>query len=346
MNLGLLLVDIVLKATVILCVAWLATFVFRRAAAATRHMIWVLSLAALLVLPAFEALAPRWTVVHLSSPKPVAVASTVPLSKVETEELTTGPVSDSSSGLVETSDSDRFAETSVVANPVISPTPRANDYRWAILVWGLGSFVVGSVIAAGFLTLRRIESRAVSLPDALAARLDGQPITIRRSLEGRPPTAMTWGAIRPTIMLPQGAEEWSEDRLETVLLHELAHVRRWDAATQVLGMVVCALYWFHPAVWMAAKAARAMAESATDDAVLNAGVRPSTYASTLMEVATELSRQPRPLFSPGVSFMKQSKIESRVRAILDAQVRRVASRWEKMAAAALALAVLSPSTLR
>src|SRR5690606_2997108 len=53
---------------------------------------------------------------------------------------------------------------------------------------------------------------------------------------------LAWGVCRPVIVLPTGAEDWSEERLRVVLLHELAHIRRWDYITSVLCEVSCALY--------------------------------------------------------------------------------------------------------
>src|SRR6185436_15883755 len=97
---------------------------------------------------------------------------------------------------------------------------------------------------------------------------------------------MTWGVIRPSILLPQAAAEWSAQRLDAVLQHELAHVQRFDALTQWLAHFACALYWFHPLVWYAAKQMRAERERACDDLVLHSGIQPSVYASDLLEIVS------------------------------------------------------------
>jgi len=165
---------------------------------------------------------------------------------------------------------------------------------------------------------------------------------LKISREGRPPSALTWGALRPTILLPRASEGWPADRLETVLLHELEHIRRWDAAKQLVGVAACAVYWFNPFVWLAAKAARSEAEAATDDAVLRHGVRPSAYAHTLMEVAAEIGRGHRLLSPTGVAFMKKSKIEARLRAILDGRTRRGITRSERAVAMSVAIGLLIP----
>jgi beta-lactamase regulating signal transducer with metallopeptidase domain len=96
---------------------------------------------------------------------------------------------------------------------------------------------------------------------------------------------MTWGFIRPVLLLPRGAGQWPAGRLRLVLLHELAHIERHDWLAQVLAEAACALYWFHPLVWGAARRLRIESERACDDRVLAAGVAPAEYARQLLEIA-------------------------------------------------------------
>ena len=62
----------------------------------------------------------------------------------------------------------------------------------------------------------------------------------------------TYGLLRPVIVLPESADEWTTDRRRSVLLHELAHVRRRDLLTNAIVQLACAVYWFHPLVRLAA----------------------------------------------------------------------------------------------
>ena len=75
-------------------------------------------------------------------------------------------------------------------------------------------------------------------------------------------------------MLPVAAQDWSDEQLRSVLLHELAHIKRRDVLGQLLAQFACALHWFNPLVWFAAWRLHVERERACDDLVL-AKRRPS-----------------------------------------------------------------------
>jgi beta-lactamase regulating signal transducer with metallopeptidase domain len=90
---------------------------------------------------------------------------------------------------------------------------------------------------------------------------------------------LTLGVFQPVVLIPADARDWNLERRRVVILHELAHIRRYDVLTQICAQVVCAMYWYHPLVWIAARRMRFERETACDDLVLTAGVRASTYAN-------------------------------------------------------------------
>lgn len=128
---------------------------------------------------------------------------------------------------------------------------------------------------------------------------------------------MTWGVLRTRLLLPAGATAWAPHRLRSVLLHEFAHVRRRDTISHILAQVACALYWFHPLAWVAARRMREECERACDDLVLRSGVKASDYAEDLIGILV-----PGAIPSAALAIAGQTELEGRVRAILDEGVRR------------------------
>lgn len=194
----------------------------------------------------------------------------------------------------------------------------------ALLIWAAGAvFVLARTTAAG-LRLGRIRRRSDRLADPEWSR---RVRTLWKEMGGasRPPVRvspeisvpLTCGVVRPALLLPQEAlDEWRRGRTEAVLFHELAHLRRRDTVTHVLARLACAVYWFHPGVWRAARAAAKERERACDDAVLRAGVKASEYARYLLETA----RQADPGAVPGavaVSVARRSDLEGRVLSVLE-----------------------------
>src|SRR5262249_60862855 len=95
-----------------------------------------------------------------------------------------------------------------------------------------------------------------------------------------------WVILRYCLMLPAAAEHWSDEQLRSVVVHELAHVKRRDTMARLVAQIACSLHWFNPLVWLASWRLGVECERACDDLVLASGVRPSAYAGHLLEVVT------------------------------------------------------------
>ena len=128
----------------------------------------------------------------------------------------------------------------------------------------------------------------------------------------------TVGVIRPVVLLPAGWREWDESKVQSVLAHELAHVRRADWLVITLAELNRALYWFHPVAWILRRRLSELAELNCDDAVLEAAGDRTQYARYLLEVAgslTSAGSRYRPLH--GVAMARKPNVETRIDAILD-----------------------------
>jgi len=129
------------------------------------------------------------------------------------------------------------------------------------------------------------------------------------------------GLLKPAILLPRGAADWPAERMEAALRHERAHLRRHDLWTLLLSHVACAVYWFHPLVWIVAALLRREQEQAADDAVLLSGFEPAAYAEALLAAAQNLtSTQPI-----GCHMLTQNTFRSRIARLLANGMPRVSS---------------------
>ena len=126
---------------------------------------------------------------------------------------------------------------------------------------------------------------------------------------------MVWGLFRPVILLPADADEWEPERQRAVLLHELAHIHRQDWLMQTVVQITCAVYWFNPLVWFAARRMQTEVERACDDHVLNEGYQSTDYARHLLDVVRNIRKTDTATRS-AVAMARRSKIEGRLRTVL------------------------------
>jgi TonB family protein len=193
------------------------------------------------------------------------------------------------------------------------------------VLWLLGAMLSLTQMAIGLATVER--TRRTAMPLNLADFLDVIAPSQTRSVELRETPAgsmpMTYGFFRHTILLPTDAAEWTRDHVRSVLLHELAHVRRKDGMSQFVARLALAFYWWHPLVWVAWSEFLKERECAADDQVLNMDVSATDYASHLFDIARSM-RAPATLSWAGMAMARNSKLEVRLAAILDSSRNRLA----------------------
>lgn len=229
---------------------------------------------------------------------------------------------------------------------------------WAVGVWSAGVALWSLLLAVGLVRVELLYRRGDPAPERArsvagrVARSVGleRPVPVRLS-QGIP-VPVTWGWLRPRILLPASALTWSDSRLERVLTHEMAHVKRGDWFTGMMAEVTRCVHWFNPLVWLAVSRLRTEQERACDDRVLRAGARASDYAMDLLDVARTGWRRMTP--APVVPLARSPKLSGRIRELLDPERRRSEQRSlpaAAMSAGGIALAFLpmvmvSPATPR
>jgi bla regulator protein blaR1 len=150
-------------------------------------------------------------------------------------------------------------------------------------------------------------------------------VTLAISDEVRVPTAI--GFWKPMVILPAWAvKELSAEELNAILIHELAHLKRWDDFTNLAQKVIRALLFFNPAVLWLENRLSLEREMACDDAVLAKMENPRAYAECLVAVAEKsFVRRGVALAQAAVSRMRQTS--RRVAQILDGEHRGATRVW-------------------
>jgi beta-lactamase regulating signal transducer with metallopeptidase domain len=320
-----LLLGILVKATAILAIAALLDAALgRRAAAATRHLLWTLTIAALLVLPVASLAPPAWQVriPILRASEALRAGTGAAPSNAEPRSEVRSPRTDASSRAVPVPIADRSVAPDAPARSI-------SLFAVLLVVYACGILLLLARVGLEPFALRRLTraSREPADPawrailEEATARLGvRRPVRLLQSAADVMP--LTFGTRTPTIVLPASADGWTDDRRRAVLLHELAHIARRDCLVQRFAALTCALYWPHPGVWWAARRLRAERELACDDRVLAAGAPAREYAGHLLDLAHSLRVAPAPATALGMA--RASQLERRLLAILDAARNRAA----------------------
>ncbi|MBA4104258.1 MAG: hypothetical protein C0485_00745 [Pirellula sp.] len=191
-------------------------------------------------------------------------------------------------------------------------------------LWLIGAPLTFTLLATGLLGSARLRRRATPLTagpafDACERLRQTLNITRRVALAVSDGVAqpILVGVLRPLILLPTAAlAGWTPEQLDMVLLHELAHVRRWDNLVNLLQRIVESLLFFHPAVWLLSRQVRRDREECCDAAVIRHTNRPHQYAELLVTIAAALRGGPAPSLAVA-SAMASHPLAGRIRRILN-----------------------------
>lgn len=147
------------------------------------------------------------------------------------------------------------------------------------------------------------------------------------------------GVFRSTIVLPAAAMGWTEDQLEMVLLHELAHVRRWDNLVNLMQRVIESLLFFHPATWWLSRWVRIEREHCCDEVVVRHTQQPRAYAELLCQLASAIQTG-RTAGMQTAAAMAQPPLMGRIRSILRFEEERMRVSRSVVGVSGLALVLI------
>ncbi len=320
-----MVLDLVLKGTVVLGGGMAAARALRSAPAAVRHALLVATTAAAAALPALTVALPDWNVPLLAeragpaSATPHRPAISTPAAAPA---ASPSPVSDLAHA--EVAHSPRAMPPSVELS---MPPTRAGGSPWVaalLAVWAAGALFVLARFAIDVMRTRSLVMNGIEAPegmhDRLATRI-AERMGVRRKVRivfsEELSVPVTWGILRPVVVLPLQAWEWPAERLRIVLLHEVAHVRRLDCLSSGVAVLAGSLWWFHPLLSICRRRLRVEQERACDDVVLLDGVGPAEYAAMLVEFARGLSRlEESAIARAAIAMARKSTLRDRVETIL------------------------------
>lgn len=184
------------------------------------------------------------------------------------------------------------------------------------VIWLAGLLLCFGFFAVSYIKCYR-EFR-FSLPvenDILEAWKEKHPL--KRSLSIRQTETiaapLSYGVIRPVILMPKNTEWKNIYQLRYVLEHEYVHIRRLDMLTKLIMIAAVCIHWFNPLVWVMYILFNRDLELSCDETVVRRfGMDiKSVYATALISMEEKKSG-----LTPLCNSFSKNAIEERIRAIM------------------------------
>ena len=186
---------------------------------------------------------------------------------------------------------------------------------WAV-IWAIGMLISVMVFAIAYWKCQ--QEFQTSLPvnnDFITKWLNShqqkRTIAIRQSSRFSAP--LTYGILRPVILVPTSTEWENTASLQYVLEHEYVHIRRFDSIKKIALIIVLCVHWFNPLVWAMYILANRDIELSCDEAVLRlfGENKKATYARVLISM-----EETRNGLTPLCNNFSKNAIEERITAIM------------------------------
>lgn len=333
-------IDIMLKGILLSILAYMLGYFVKRFSAAVRHFYLSITFIALLIMPVISVLMPSWHVPILKEttiiPAEIVPGNSPAYLNPEQGNLRINPTiidrSGESPNIINGSSDNPITDLLILEKKTFySSAAIWISSKWiifALFFWLSGvlffmtKFLYNTII---FHNIIRNENHVRSgacfdLIQKLKKALNLSK-NIRLIQSSKLNTPMTWGFFNPVILTPSAAEKWPKERQGAVLLHEMAHIKRYDILYHYIALFVKTIYWYNPAVWYFSNRLNLERERACDDHVLHSGLKSREYARHLLEIAATLHRNnAKPAIALGIT--RKSNLESRLLSILNPDLNR------------------------
>lgn len=307
--------------TLVLIAAYLVIPRLRRCSAAERHFLWLLAIAASSLIPLAAWLMPSPPRPWLEALSGVLPPALVPFGPHGPDQMV------------------------VRASGIETATPPFDVLLR--IVWAAGSAMSAAALLHQLSSLRRIARTTTAVDERIgvragaAAQRAGLDLTrVDIAMTGALSVPVTWGVLRPRVLLPVSALAWPDELLDASLAHEFAHVGRGDWLIHMAAACARAVFWFNPMFSLACRALRRESERAADDAVLRSGIDAADYARCLVEVMRSMRPQPAPHVSVAMA-RAVAELSSRVSNVLEPRSNRAAVTGRQGLTAAMAAVAIA-----
>ncbi|MSV27233.1 MAG: M56 family metallopeptidase [Bryobacterales bacterium] len=300
---------------------WLILRYLRGMNAATRYSIWFVALAAVSVMPL--------TIGRRAAPPPLAAETPFDFTRTQAR-----------------------VEIAVEAMPPLRVEPAPDEPRRApasltldldfgtalFAGWIAGVVFMGSRLALSAIRTLNLRRGCTPLPENLHTRLPSTA-PARLAISADIASPVTIGFRQPVILIPAAlVDRISDSDLEHIVLHEMAHVLRGDAWTNLAQRLMEAVMFFHPAVWFIGRRLDLEREIACDDWTVSRTERHKNYAECLTRLIELGAANTRPALASGVLHFPQ-QISRRIEMILNQKRNRVPTPYKPAVLAGAALAI-------
>ena len=167
-------------------------------------------------------------------------------------------------------------------------------WLWQALgvVWGVGAIALATVLLSRWLTCRRAFAEALPCRDQrVAAFLQAHPMRrrIRVRVSNRIGSPLSYGLLRPVILLPASLSRADDQRLGYVLTHEFLHIRAWDMLRKSALLLALCLHWPNPLIWLMTRLFTRDMELMCDERVVRRLGGRKAYCLTLLDMEAQRS---------------------------------------------------------
>jgi bla regulator protein BlaR1 len=239
-------------------------------------------------------------------------------------------------------------ETSLTWMETVSRTVESN-LGIMLGIWALGAAFFTFRLLAGWYYLARLRAHAIPVADSwntllqdLATKLAmTRPVTLAESAQVQAPIAL--GYLKPLILVPAGMlSGLTAEEVETILVHELAHIRRHDYLVNLIQLLLEAVFFFNPFVWIISNIIRREREHCCDDIVVTQHGNKLAYAYALTRL--EEVRLTNTLFALSLAGNK-NQLLNRIKRIMETSAKNYSYRNRVLPVVLLVVGLICASFL-